>query len=514
MKHPHPSTREALTEELSARFSWSGRWRQRLARSFHTVTWFAVLAGLAGLKRALDFCLALALIVITLPVTGCIVLLSRLRDRQPLLRRTRRAGRWCEPFDELSFSGSPRLFRAIPALVNILKGDMSFVGPRAVSPGELTPRERQARKRYSARPGLVCLWWIRQRANIAYSVEAASDVEYVESQTIGGDFGIALRAIPALLYGEGVAVSEDVVSILGISLDNMTMSDAIEWIVARAAGNSPGQICFVNADCANLVSRNPDYMAVLRDSQLALADGIGMKLAGKLLGREIRQNVNGTDLFPRLCESLSGTGAGIFLLGARPGFAEKVRDWIVERYPSTLVSGYHDGYFSAEEEPEVIREIARSRAAILLVAFGSPRQDLWIHRHLAATGVKVAMGVGGLFDFYSGRIPRAPLWMREVGAEWLYRFYQEPRRMWRRYFVGNAIFLWRVVRARHSPNPSAADAVQQRPVGTKNRPTTVGQDGILRAGCVPALSWDRDVLSTVPECVAAAPRSAKEGTQV
>jgi N-acetylglucosaminyldiphosphoundecaprenol N-acetyl-beta-D-mannosaminyltransferase len=336
MKHLSASSREALTEELYAHFSWSGRWRQRFACSFHTVTWLALLSGLGGLKRTPDFCLALALIVVTLPVTGCILLLSRFRGRQSL-KRTPRAGRWCEPFEELLFSSSPRLLRAIPALVNILKGDMSFVGPRAVSPCELTPRERQARKRY-ARPGLVCLWWIRKRANIAYSDEAESDVEYVESQSTRGDLGIALRAIPALLYGEGVVVSQDVVSILGIFIDNLTMSDAIDWVVGRATGDSTAQICFVNADCANMVSHNPDYQAALHQSKLVLADGIGMKLAGKLLGREIRQNVNGTDLFPRLCESLSGIGAGIYMLGARPGFAEKVRDWIVEHHPSTLVS--------------------------------------------------------------------------------------------------------------------------------------------------------------------------------
>jgi N-acetylglucosaminyldiphosphoundecaprenol N-acetyl-beta-D-mannosaminyltransferase len=448
MKQAPVSSREALTDELYARFSFSGRWRQRFARALHTVTWLGILAGVGGLKRVLDFCLALALMMLTLPITACVVLL-RVRDRGALILRTSRAGRWCEPFDELSFANSPRVFRRLPALINILKGDMSFVGPRAVSPGELTPREQRARRRYSARPGLVCLWWIRKRANIAYSGEAESDVEYVESQTLRGDFGIAMRAIPALLYGEGVAVSQDVVSILGISIRNMTMSDALEWIVERAAGDAPGQVCFVNADCANIAYRNQEYASVLDRAALVLADGIGMKLAGKLLGREIRQNVNGTDLFPRLCESLSGTGAGIFLLGARPGVAEKVRDWIVEHCPATRVSGYRDGYFSAAEEPEVVAAIARSGAAVLLVAFGAPRQDLWLHRNLAATGVKVAMGVGGLFDFYSGRIPRAPQWMREVGAEWLFRFYQEPRRMWRRYFVGNVVFLWHVAHARN-----------------------------------------------------------------
>ena len=448
MKQAPVSSREALTDELYARFSFSGRWKQRFARALQTVTWLGILAGVGGLKRALDFCLALVLIVVTLPITVCIVLL-RARDPRPLILRTRRAGRWCEPFDELSFANSARLFRRLPALINIVKGDMSFVGPRAVSPGELTPREQRARRRYNARPGLVCLWWIRKRANIAYSGEAESDVEYVESQTLRGDFGIALRAIPALLYGEGVAISQDVVSILGISIQNMTMTDALEWMVERAAGDAPGQVCFVNADCANIAYRNQEYASVLDRAALVLADGIGMKLAGKLLGREIRQNVNGTDLFPRLCESLSGTGAGIFLLGARPGVAEKVREWIGEHYPATVVSGCRDGYFSAAEEPEVVAGIARSGAAVLLLAFGAPRQDLWLHRNLAATGVKVAMGVGGLFDFYSGRIPRAPQWMREVGAEWLFRFYQEPQRMWRRYFVGNVVFLWHVVRARN-----------------------------------------------------------------
>src|SRR5581483_2598296 len=140
------------------------------------------------------------------------------------------------------------------------------------------------------------------------------------------------------------------------------------------------------------------------------------------------------DMFPRLCETLSGTGLGIYLLGARPGVAAAVADWVKAHHPQTEVKGFRDGYFKPEEEPEVIRQIAASGASVLLVAFGAPRQDLWIRRHLRQTGVKVAMGVGGLFDFYSGRIPRAPVWMREIGAEWLYRFIQEPRRMWRRYF--------------------------------------------------------------------------------
>jgi N-acetylglucosaminyldiphosphoundecaprenol N-acetyl-beta-D-mannosaminyltransferase len=425
--------------ELYDRFSRGGIRRRRWARAFHSIAWFGLLGVLSGLKRAIDFFLALVLILILSPVLVVLVVRG--------LHKTPRVGRWCEPFDQ---------FRGIPVLFNILKGDMAFVGPRAAAPGELNPREREARKRYSARPGLICLWFIRKRANIAYSAETASDTEYIESQTIRGDFGIALRAVPALLYGEGVHVTEDVISILGITIHNLTMTDALEWIMGRTKGSEPGQISFLNADCANLSYRDPDYKTVLNDSELVLADGIGLKLAGKLLRREIRQNVNGTDMFPRLCETLAGTGAGIYLLGARPGVAAKVAEWITERYPTAVVSGFRDGYFSEAEEPAVIEQIAKSGAAVLLVAFGAPRQDKWVRRHLHETGVKVAMGVGGLFDFYSGRIPRAPQWMREIGMEWFYRFMQEPRRMWRRYFVGNAVFLWRVMRARRGGKPAVA----------------------------------------------------------
>jgi len=295
------------------------------------------------------------------------------------------------------------------------------------------------------RPGLLSLWWIRRRANIDYTTEAEVDGEYVESQSVWGDFGIALRAIPAVLYGEGVATAPDLITILGIPINNVTMTEAIETIMQWLNEDDHSQVCFVNADCANIAYRNKAYFEVLRTARFSLADGIGLKLAGKLLAREIKQNVNGTDLFPLLCEALSGTGKGLFLLGARPEVPEYVRDWIKKNYPGVIVSGCHHGYFSPEKEPVVIDQIAKSGADLLLVAFGAPRQDTWINDHLEETGVKVAMGVGGLFDFYSGKTARAPLWVREMGMEWLYRFTQEPGRLWKRYFVGNGVFLYRVM---------------------------------------------------------------------
>lgn len=441
--------REQIREELYRRYSRRGLWRLRTRRLIRGFTWVFVVQLLSGAKRALDLLLGLILLLLLWPI----MVLSYFVPGTAL-KRTPRVGRWCATFNEFSFETSAGFagrilnglrFSRLPVLINIVKGDLSFIGPRAVSPGDLNPGERAARKRYDVRPGLISLWWIRRRANIDYTTEVDVDQEYVETQSVFGDLGIALRAIPAVLYGEGVATAPDLVTILGIPINNLTMADTIEKIMDRLNGDNGCQVCFVNADCANIAYHDEAYIQVLRTAELSLADGIGLKLAGKLLAKEIKQNVNGTDLFPLMCESLSNTGKGLFLLGARPGVAEGVRGWVKKQYPEVTVSGFHHGYYSPEEEGDVIDQIKNCGADLLLVAFGAPHQDIWINDHLGETGVKVAMGVGGLFDFYSGRTARAPVWMREIGMEWLYRFIQEPGRLWKRYFVGNAVFLYRVV---------------------------------------------------------------------
>jgi N-acetylglucosaminyldiphosphoundecaprenol N-acetyl-beta-D-mannosaminyltransferase len=360
-------------------------------------------------------------------------------------------------FEEYSFSGG--VMRSLPALFNVWRGEMSLVGPRAVAPGDVSASERLAWKRFNTRPGLLCLWWIRSRTNIAYGTEIGSDVEYVETQSFLGDLGIALRAVPAAFYGEGVEVAPDHVNLLGIEINNVTMEEAVDEIVAKARGAVAAQVSFVNADCANIAWHDLEYREILRHSRLVLADGIGMKLAGRMLNRNIRQNVNGTDLLPRLCTALEAEGLGIFLLGGKPGVAADVERWVVEKFPALPVCGTQHGFFAGEELPEVLARIRASGAKVLLVAFGVPKQEKWISAHLEEAGVAVAMGVGGLFDFYSGRISRAPAWVREIGMEWAYRFLQEPRRMWRRYFLGNFIFLTRVVRERLGAGGRSAETL-------------------------------------------------------
>ncbi|MEI8133408.1 MAG: WecB/TagA/CpsF family glycosyltransferase, partial [Leptolinea sp.] len=137
---------------------------------------------------------------------------------------------------------------------------------------------------------------------------------------------------------------------------------------------------------------------------------------------EAKQNVNGTDLFPRLCQMLEARGASLFLLGGQPGVAESVADVIRQQWPQLRIAGIRDGFFEVSQEGVVAAEVSASKADMVLVARGVPMQDVFIDRHLPQLGVMVAIGVGGLFDFVSGRINRAPTWMRDTGLEWIYRW--------------------------------------------------------------------------------------------
>jgi exopolysaccharide biosynthesis WecB/TagA/CpsF family protein len=231
--------------------------------------------------------------------------------------------------------------------------------------------------------------------------------------------------------------------ILGIEINNLTMSQALEKIIATAQGCEKQSFAFVNADCLNRAARDAAYGRVLSRQSMVFADGSGIRIAGLMRRINVVANVNGTDMFPLLCREASEMGLSVYLLGAAPGVADAVAQNMALQFPKLKIAGTQDGYFTAEETERVITTINASSADILLVALGAPRQEMWIETNHARLSPNVAIGVGGLFDFYSGRISRAPMWLREAGLEWIWRFLQEPSRMWRRYFVGNPLFLYR-----------------------------------------------------------------------
>jgi N-acetylglucosaminyldiphosphoundecaprenol N-acetyl-beta-D-mannosaminyltransferase len=222
------------------------------------------------------------------------------------------------------------------------------------------------------------------------------------------------------------------------------MAEALDWIDQRIQQKQKALLVFVNPACLNIAYTNTIYLGILQAADRVLPDGIGINIGCRMLNESLLANINGTDLFPRLCERAAKGGYSLFLLGGLPGIAELTAQAMQQRYPDLIIAGVHDGYFTSEQESQVIETINNSGAAILLVGFGVPKQELWLAGYREQLQPTVCLGIGGLFDYYSGRIPRAPVWVREIGLEWTWRLIQEPGRMWKRYIIGNPLFLYRV----------------------------------------------------------------------
>ena len=281
-------------------------------------------------------------------------------------------------------------------------------------------------------------------------------VDYLEPQIEGNTssgwcFGVYLKTLAKSILASVVSPVRELKSnrnfhVFGVEVFNSSMAEVLDDLEERLESGAKSSVGFVNADCLNKCFSHTEYHETLRAMERVYPDGIGVRLAAQMFGNGVEENINGTDLFPLLCQRLAGTPHGVFLLGAREGLAEKVAENMTERYPGITFAGHQHGYFTAENEDEVINKINASGASVLLVALGAPQQELWLARNRDRLNASILMGVGGLFDFYSGRIERAPVWIREIGLEWVWRLLQEPGRMWQRYVIGNPLFLYRVWR--------------------------------------------------------------------
>jgi len=376
-----------------------------------------------------------------------------------------RLGKDSRTFPEWSWANSKgvrgRILRRLhltqlPQMWNLLAGQISLVGPRLNRSPSTPVEKRTFRECRRIAPGLLSLYTVRQLANIHFVDEVETELEFVKSYSATSVLGVLARYLVVRIYGTVKQTANKEVHFLGIRIDNLLMSEAVDWISNRIRANSAStaQVSFVNAHCANIAGKDQEYRRVLDSSDLVLADGIGMKVAGTLLNRPIAQNVNGTDMLPSLCSEAGRLNGSIYLLGGEPGVAARVASWISKNYPAVRIAGARSGFFPESESDSEVAAIRAAKPDLLLVAMGVPRQEQWIAQHLEACGARVAIGVGGLFDFYSERIPRAPQWLREIGLEWTYRLYQEPGRMWQRYLVGNFVFIYRIVLEKFHALPS------------------------------------------------------------
>lgn len=255
------------------------------------------------------------------------------------------------------------------------------------------------------------------------------------------------QVLVCVLYQKETQTFTNQLSIMGVIINNITMYEAIHRIADKLDKRQQELVYFVNADCLNKVFIDKDYYNILINNKMNLPDGSGISLAAKMLGSAIKENVNGTDMLPHLCRFALRNEYRIYLLGAAPGVAMRMKTRLELRYPGILICGTSHGYFDFDTQADnVIEDINVRKTDILLVAFGAPLQERFIHENKDRIDAPVMIGVGGLFDFYSGRIARAPLWMRQIGMEWVFRLLMEPKRMWKRYIIGNPMFLYRVYR--------------------------------------------------------------------
>ncbi len=204
---------------------------------------------------------------------------------------------------------------------------------------------------------------------------------------------------------------------------------------------------FLNAHCFNVAQKNRAYHEALMQSDLLLNDGMGLKLGSYFAGFRFKENLNGTDLIPKLLALAAHQNRKVFFLGAKQGVAKKAAENVKMKIENLQISGYHSGYFDRKQEQALIEAITGQNTDILVIGMGVPRQEIWAHQNKEKLkGVKLIIAGGAILDFLSGEISRAPAWMRKTGTEWVYRLMLEPGRMWRRYLIGNFLFFYHIIR--------------------------------------------------------------------
>ena len=236
------------------------------------------------------------------------------------------------------------------------------------------------------------------------------------------------------------------IDILGVPVARLTAAEALDEVEKLFASESPAFVAHTNAHTINLSYKDPSYREMLRRADLVLNDGKGVMLAARMHGARFPQDLNGNFFGRLLMERAAERGWRIYFLGGAPGVAEKAADRLRAEITKINIVGTSDGYFDSDDD--AIAAAKEVGAELLLVGMGNPLQERWIDRCLASTDARVGVGVGAFFDFIAGTVPRAPAWMNRFGLEWLHRLAQEPKRMWRRYLLGNPAFLYRNLRQR------------------------------------------------------------------
>ncbi|PVW15131.1 WecB/TagA/CpsF family glycosyltransferase [Marixanthomonas spongiae] len=232
------------------------------------------------------------------------------------------------------------------------------------------------------------------------------------------------------------------ISFLNTNIHNLSMRDTLDLVEQAIVENRQLHHAAVNASVLVSLQKDNDLRKSINSADIVNVDGQAVVWASKFLGVPLKERVAGPDLMANLIELAHKKKYKIYLLGAKDEVVSKLVDIYKEKYSPSIIAGYRNGYFQEEDEPDIVKDIVDSGAQMLFVAITSPKKENFLHKYKKALSkVNFIMGVGGSFDVFAGKIKRAPQWMQKSGLEWFYRFLQEPKRMWKRYLVGNTKFI-------------------------------------------------------------------------
>lgn len=240
--------------------------------------------------------------------------------------------------------------------------------------------------------------------------------------------------------------------LLGVAVDHLTVADLHTRILTFVRGHHRATILHANVHAINLAQHDEAFAGALRSADLVLCDGFGVILGARILGHHIPERITYAEWTWQLAEFCQREALSLYLLGGRPGVAQVAAGKLCERFPALRIAGTHHGYFDKQlgssENADVISAVNAVRPDLLLIGFGMPIQEAWVTRNRTALDAGVVLTAGAALDYVSGALRRPPRWMTTRGLEWLGRLAIEPRRLARRYVVGNPRFVWRVLRER------------------------------------------------------------------